>query len=167
MRKAKAFAPAPMMGWQSAILRNMLTYLRYALATFCFAASVGCLALWGRTLVSPLTFEANYLSIHWELRCTALRGMGNATYSPINPERVSRDMQFRVVGRQMWFGNVIRQQGVFGQYFRSVFFPLWYPALILALAGVAALRVGRRFTLRSAIIAMTVVAGLLGLAAAL
>ncbi len=25
----------------------MLTYLRYALATFCFAASVGCLALWG------------------------------------------------------------------------------------------------------------------------
>ena len=24
----------------------MLAYLRYALATFCFAASVGCLALW-------------------------------------------------------------------------------------------------------------------------
>ena len=43
-------------------------------------------------------------------------------------------------------------------------FPLWYPALIFALAGVASLRLGRRFTLRSAIIATTVVAGLLGMA---
>jgi hypothetical protein len=34
-------------------------------------------------------------------------------------------------------------------------------------AGVAALRLGRRFTLRSAIIATTVVAGLLGMAVAL
>jgi hypothetical protein len=39
------------------------------------------------------------------------------------------------------------------------FFPLWYPALIFALAGVAVLRLGRRFTLRSAIIATAVVAG--------
>jgi hypothetical protein len=49
----------------------------------------------------------------------------------------------------------------------EVYFPLWYPALIFALAGVAALRLGPRFTLRSAIIATTVVAGLLGMAAAL
>jgi hypothetical protein len=46
-------------------------------------------------------------------------------------------------------------------------FPLWYPALIFALAGVGVLRLGRRFTLRSAIIATTVVAGLLGMAAVL
>ena len=45
---------------------------------------------------------------------------------------------------------------------RSLYFPLWYPALIFALAGVAALKLGRRFTLRLAIIATTVVAGLLG-----
>ncbi|MBL9161898.1 MAG: hypothetical protein JNL18_04055 [Planctomycetaceae bacterium] len=37
-------------------------------------------------------------------------------------------------------------------------------ALIIALAGLAALRLGRRFTLRSSIIATTLVAGLLGLA---
>ena len=49
----------------------------------------------------------------------------------------------------------------------SLFFPLWYPALIFVLAAVAALRLGRRFTLRSAIIATTVVAGLLGMAVAL
>jgi hypothetical protein len=48
--------------------------------------------------------------------------------------------------------------------FWRVSFPLWYPALIFALSGVALLRLGRRFTLRSAIIATTVVAGLLGMA---
>jgi hypothetical protein len=47
--------------------------------------------------------------------------------------------------------------------FWRVSFPLWYPALIFALAGVASIRIGRRFTLRSAIIATTVVAGLLGM----
>ena len=47
----------------------------------------------------------------------------------------------------------------------GVFFPLWYPAFALAAVGV--LRLGQRFTLRSAIIATTVVAGLLGMAVAL
>ena len=46
----------------------------------------------------------------------------------------------------------------------EVYFLFWYPALTFAFIGVAALRLGRRFTLRSAIIATTVVAGLLGMA---
>lgn len=46
-------------------------------------------------------------------------------------------------------------------------FPLWYASLVLALAGVASLRLGRRFTLRSTLIATAVVAGLLGMAVAL
>jgi hypothetical protein len=53
---------------------------------------------------------------------------------------------------------------MFGRLPFGIYFPLWYPSLIFALAGVASLRLGRRFTLRSAIIAMTVVAGLLGIA---
>jgi len=53
----------------------------------------------------------------------------------------------------------------FGRYGPGVYCPHWYPALIFALAGVGTLRLGRRFTLRSAIIATTVVAGLLGMAA--
>jgi hypothetical protein len=59
-----------------------------------------------------------------------------------------------------------RAMGLFGYSDQglTVFFPLWYPALILTLAGVGALRLGRRFTLRSATIATTVVAGLLGMA---
>jgi hypothetical protein len=43
------------------------------------------------------------------------------------------------------------------------FFPLWYPALSFALFGVAALKLGCRFTLRWAIIATMVVAGVLGM----
>ncbi len=58
--------------------------------------------------------------------------------------------------------------GIFGAVDENnLFFPLWYPALIFALAGVASLRLGRRFTLRSAIIATTIVAGLLGMAVGL
>jgi hypothetical protein len=45
----------------------------------------------------------------------------------------------------------------------DLFFPLWYPALSFALFGVAALKLGCRFTLRWAIIATMVVAGVLGM----
>ena len=55
-------------------------------------------------------------------------------------------------------------EGYFSITSSEVYFPIWYPALIFALAGVGALRLGRRFTLRSAIIATTVLAGLLGVA---
>lgn len=54
-----------------------------------------------------------------------------------------------------------------GGDFELIRFPLWYAALVFALAGVAALRLSRRFTLRSATIATTVVAGLLGMVVAL
>jgi hypothetical protein len=37
------------------------------------------------------------------------------------------------------FANIIRQQGRFGTIGPAVFFPLWYPALVFALAGVAAI----------------------------
>jgi len=48
-----------------------------------------------------------------------------------------------------------------------LYFSLGYASLIFDLAGVASLRLGRRFTLRSAIIATMVVAGLLGMAVGL
>jgi hypothetical protein len=59
------------------------------------------------------------------------------------------------------------KMGQFGVMSPFCYFPLWYPTLALALAGFGAMRLGRRFTLRSAIIATTVVAGLLGMAVAL
>ncbi|WP_428304829.1 hypothetical protein [Lacipirellula sp.] len=49
----------------------------------------------------------------------------------------------------------------------AVFLPLWWGSLIFALAAVAAIRIGRQFTLRSALLGMSVVAALLGMVAAL
>jgi hypothetical protein len=57
--------------------------------------------------------------------------------------------------------------GSFGRHANSIHFAMWYPALVFALAAVAALRFRRQFSIRSALVAVTVVAALLGLVAAL
>jgi hypothetical protein len=48
-----------------------------------------------------------------------------------------------------------------------ILFPLWYPALVFALAGVGVLRFHRHFSVRSALITISVVAALLGMIVAL
>jgi hypothetical protein len=47
---------------------------------------------------------------------------------------------------------------------RQVLFPIWYASLVLALASVGVLRFRRQFSIRSALVATTVVAALVGLA---
>jgi hypothetical protein len=149
----------------------MLTYLRYALATICFAASVGCLLLWWRSsttydsIAGPLPsgdkgfllvshggsawlsilFPASHEPVAWEHRYIELPQPGEAYYVEIKGG-------FQLVRSDKYL---------------ALNFPLWYPALIFALTGVGALRLAGRFTLRSAIIATTVVAGLLGMAVGL
>ncbi len=56
-----------------------------------------------------------------------------------------------------------RRPRMFGIYDVGNWFPLWYPALIFALAGVGVLRFRRQFSIRSALICLTVVAALLGM----
>jgi hypothetical protein len=152
----------------------MAKFIRYALATFCFAASIGCLALWWRSMtqadyvVGPsriLPGRAAYIGCASGCSTAGFFSENNsATYpnwkhvvAPVTDDlrRAYTDMLCR--GGLFQFSTEADQ----------ITFPLWYPALIFALAGVAALRLGRRFTLRSAIIATTVVAGLLGMAVAL
>ena len=55
----------------------------------------------------------------------------------------------------------------FGRLRHEFYFPLWYPALIFALAGVGVLRFRRQFSIRSAFIAVSIVAALLGMVVAL
>jgi hypothetical protein len=57
----------------------------------------------------------------------------------------------------------IERHGIFRTKLTDVYFPLKYPALFFALAGVGFLKLGR-FILRSAIIATAAVAALLGMA---
>jgi hypothetical protein len=140
----------------------MLTYLRYALATCCFAASLGCLALWWRSISSGDQFlgphyfrspQAIYLEV-------ADGSVIMQTIYRNGPPLAGFERAMR-----MWPSPLeLLDEGVFGLVGDAIFFPLWYPALVFALAGVASLRFGRRFTLRSAIIATTVVAALLGMA---
>jgi hypothetical protein len=120
-----------------AILSAMLTYLRYTLATFCFAASVGCLAL-GKVDYFEWCLD---ISKPTELIITLDSGMAN--------------LELYTAGASA--PTSCRPEGV----------PLLLLTAILALVGAASLRLGRRFTLRLAIIATTVVAGLLGMAVAI
>jgi hypothetical protein len=66
-----------------------------------------------------------------------------------------------------WFFSSIESKGRFGAVDDAIYFPLWYATLVFALAAVAAIRIGRQFTLRSALAGMSVVAALLGMVAAL
>ena len=147
----------------------MLTYLRYALATFCFAASVGCLALWQHGSIDQGERMWNFPTRSQTLCATTKAGMCYLMLVRIDP-RVSAAAEGELRSTQIEYAinihaRVGRQDlGTIGRFAGILYFPLWYPALIFAFAGVAALRLGRRFTIRSAIIATTVVAGLLGMA---
>ncbi len=147
---------------------TMLTYLRYALATFCFAASVGCLALWSLAAWLGIYFYAEggnrYLgSIHLESHA----GAGILTFRGPSPN-LAINNGWIFSRRPAYLSTIFLKiahshHGLFGQLTDSYYFPLWYPALIFALAGVGTLRLGRRFTIRSALIATTIVAVLLGM----
>ncbi|WP_428304343.1 hypothetical protein [Lacipirellula sp.] len=61
----------------------------------------------------------------------------------------------------------IEKHGRFHAHGMSAHFPLWYPALAFALAALTAIRIGRQFTPRSALVGTSVVAAILGMAVAL
>ena len=140
----------------------MLTYLRYALATACFAASIGCLALWGWSINRKCIIVGSIPPSFYG------GGVVINGFSAILFYRASGDHEWEFYVADVAPGSIVRETS---ELFRiteiGYHFPLWYPALIFALAGVASLRLGRRFTLRSAIIATTVVAALLGMAVVL
>ncbi len=148
----------------------MISCLRYALATLCFAASVGCLGLWWRSLSFNDYVFIRLSSFPRDIEMATDGGSGFLAFPP--PRQISGYLLSTVGWEHVTSAIPIELQtatppAMFEQTTTGYFFPLWYPALIFALGGVAALRLGRRFTLRSAIIATTVVAGLLGMAAAL
>lgn len=145
----------------------MLKYIRYTLAALCFAASVGCLALWWR---STTHFESVGGSVNGStlLRVSAYCGRCNIR---LNNFRNSRPTKWRYNSEE--FDAEFKSLNTLPPYFaasashgprtqRRVVFPIWYPALVFALASVGIMRVGR-FTLRSVLVGMTIVAVLLGM----
>ena len=142
----------------------VLTYLRYALATICFALSVACLGLWWRSHSFADLVMSPAISGTWELLLGVDSGSAYlAIDEPMQPSATWRHLENDVADTD----EGENPPRVFGMTEAGFWFPLWYPALVFALAGVGALRLGRRFTLRSALIATTVAAGLLGMVVAL
>jgi hypothetical protein len=67
---------------------------------------------------------------------------------------------------ELWSDSLrmtLGRMGRFTGYKYGVIFPVWYPALVFALAGVGVHRFRRQFSIRSALIAFAVVAALLAM----
>jgi hypothetical protein len=149
----------------------MLAYLRYALATICFALSVASLGLWGwsqsRQDVYVFRLAPNSRlaceSCAGSLEITRITGSGFLAGSD---NWVVKSAPLLAERLRTHAANV-EAEGRFALGAGHTRFPLWYPALVSAFAGIGAIRLGRRFTLRSAIVVTTIAAGLLGTVAAL
>ena len=151
----------------------MLTYLRYTLAAGCFAASVGCLLLWWRTASEKSShYTISYHSISGAIYAQLLDSQVHAYFSSETKRAtgyVGRLASSRKAHASLLDWQLSQPQ--FGRtrrgYKYGVTFPIWYPALIVALAGVGVLRFRRQFSIRSALVCLTMVAALLGMAVVL
>jgi hypothetical protein len=137
-----------------------MKYIRYTLAALCLASSVGCLALWWWSLSSGDQFLGpRYFSSPQAIYLEVADGIVIVqTIYRSGPPLAGFERAIR-----MWPSPLqLEGGGVFGKIGDTIYFPLWYPALVFALAGVGILRFGR-FTIRSALIVTTIVAVLLGM----
>lgn len=151
----------------------MSKIIRYTLAAICLAASIGSLALWRRSatyvdvVVSPKLYGTQRVAVLQSFKGSlTIRSM--LALPTAHPYASWRVVSWSgLTGRGPLLPLPLAPKKQFGKELRGFFFPLWYAALLFALAAVAALRLGRRFTLRSALITTAVVAALLGMPVAL
>lgn len=147
----------------------MASYPRYALAIVCLAASVGCLALWvwtsiHRTSRLAAIYPAASRTVYFMANDGDITvGLGH----PLTTRQTARGVRFAAVimdeqeirGLQEWR----LEFGRFSYANLASRCPTWYPALIFTLAGVGVLRFRRQFSIRSALVCLSVVAALLGM----
>jgi hypothetical protein len=147
----------------------MAKFIRYALATVFFAASVGCLGLWGIGESRNTLYEVLPLS-NEKLTFEVSSGMAFVGRVPMSTRRSGAQLYFFNVGDEARVEKLgfpydeSQKMGIFGVISPFCYFPLWYPTLIFGLAGVGVLRFSRQFSIRSALVATTVIAALIGMA---
>lgn len=155
-------------------------FIRYTLATACFAASVGCLALWWRSYsTSDSLYMPNNIPPRHFISFHSLRGMieahlyehspscsgGWTRYSP--PTERVKSMYDDVQSRVSFGYRNARKSGTTNTNAAMIWFPHWYASLLFALTAVGVLCFHRQFSIRSTLIGLSVVAVLLGMAVAL
>ena len=143
-----------------------MRFLRYGLATLCFGVSIGCLALWwaGVSLNDRLTLP-QYVPPNRLLLLECCAGFVVITSAdqiglPVEAfQSIPHNSNVRLAALKSRIGR----GGQFGVVGRTLYFPLWYPALAAAFIGVGLLRIRRRFTTRSTICTTSVLAIWLGI----
>lgn len=150
--------------------------LRYAIAALFFAASVGCWALWWRSMTTrDVIVGPGFVILNHGLALEASQGIGSIH---LLPARFMRQLQWHRQSRDVkaWERDAknrsVAEHGYFyvlehGDDGMSVRFPLWYASLAFALVGMGVLRLRRQFSIRSALIGLAVVAALLGMVVAI
>lgn len=148
-------------------------FVRYGLAAVCFASSAGCLALWGWTDASENTciivcYFANGKNADHQSPMFAVEMMqGEAVFRRYDEAFVDRgwDVKLATVSPTTTasFRDRVSKLGLFFVAEPWIYFPLWYPALVFAIAGVGVLRFRPQFSIRSALIVTTIVAALIGM----
>ena len=144
----------------------LVSFIRYSLASFCFAASVGSLALWGWSMTHREIFvgpNANSTNVGLQMEFSSGKALAAIVESAPAAFNEWHHFSFKTLQP---ISDPLAPDRQFYWTDRIVEFPLWYPALVFALAAVGILRIGR-FTIRSALIATTIVAALLGMVVAL
>lgn len=145
----------------------MAKFIRYATAALFFAASVGCLALWWRSQTNFDWLEGpSYLA---SKRAICLVATGGQFHGRLWSETESLGQlsqwkyysgELATVDDQPSLGNSDKFVAAAG----VIHFPFWYASLVFALTGVSVQKFRRQFSIRSALIATTVAAALIGMA---
>lgn len=143
----------------------MAKFIRYTLATVCFAASVGCLALHIHHLANPDTiYELELRSpysgtLFLRLEC----GFVAATILPDKRHGFGGSWTARNIPG---LAKVLGQPDApFGFAPVGIYFPLWCFGMLCELVGVGVLRFHRQFSIRStATMIMAAVAALIAMA---
>lgn len=145
--------------------------LRYAIAALFFAASVACLALWWRSDTRRTELDFPVPASDQMASITVIGSMFYLMPVSIDPGvPLPTDVQLSYARVQVSVMDILIHQKKARRIsvdYQIVHFPLWYPALVFALAGVGVLRLRRQFSIRSALIGLAVVAALLGMVVAL
>lgn len=146
-------------------------FIRYAIAAIFFAASVGCLALWWRSstiydsVAGPIPSGNKGFMLVSDGGSAWLSILYPPSHETVTWEHITFELP---KPREAYY---YKSKGGF-ELFSSdkssaLYLPIWCAALVFALAGVGVLRFRRQFSIRSAMITVSVVAALLGMIVAL